>query len=110
MVANLITCLYAMVMMFVIVGIVLQIVEDGWLAPSSMFTMLVFGTFFVTAALHPQEIICLLYITVYYITIPSMYLLLIIYSVCNLNNVSWGTREVVQKKTRAVSCFLFLYV
>nr|ASF79498.1 chitin synthase B [Mythimna separata] len=99
--ANLITCLYAMVMMFVIVGIVLQIVEDGWLAPSSMFTILIFGSFFITAALHPQEIICLLYIAIYYITIPSMYMLLIIYSLCNLNNVSWGTREVAQKKTRA---------
>nr|AKZ08595.1 chitin synthase B [Helicoverpa armigera] len=97
--ASLITCAYAMVMMLVIVGIVLQIVEDGWLAPSSLFTAVIFGTFFVTAALHPQEIICLLYLTVYYVTIPSMYMLLIIYSLCNLNNVSWGTREVVQKKT-----------
>ena len=31
---------------------------------------------------------------IYFITIPSMYLLLVIYSVFNLNNVSWGTREV----------------
>ncbi|XP_026727307.1 chitin synthase chs-2-like [Trichoplusia ni] len=97
--ANVITCLYAMVMMMVIVGIAMQIVEDGWLAPSSMFTVVTFGAFFVTAALHPQEIICLLYIFVYYVTIPSMYMLLIIYSLCNLNNVTWGTREVVQKKT-----------
>nr|KAH9640257.1 hypothetical protein HF086_013456 [Spodoptera exigua] len=97
--ANLITCAYAMVMMIVIVGIVLQIVEDGWLAPSSMFTALIFGTFFITAVLHPQEIKCLLYLAVYYVTIPSMYMLLIIYSICNLNNVSWGTRETVQKKT-----------
>ncbi|CAG9784364.1 unnamed protein product [Diatraea saccharalis] len=97
--ASLITCAYAMIMMLVIVGIVLQIIEDGWLAPSSIFTVLVFGSFFVTGALHPQEINCLLYLLVYYITIPSMYMLLIIYSLCNLNNVSWGTREVAQKKT-----------
>lgn len=88
-----------MLMMIVIVGIVLQIIEDGWLAPTSIFTVVTFGIFFLTAALHPQEIICLLYIFVYYITIPSMYMLLIIYSLCNLNNVSWGTREVAQKKT-----------
>ncbi|CAH0404859.1 unnamed protein product [Chilo suppressalis] len=97
--ASVITCAYAMVMMLVIIGIVLQILEDGWLAPSSIFTVLVFGSFFVTGALHPQEIGCLMYLTIYYITIPSMYMLLIIYSLCNLNNVSWGTREVVQKKT-----------
>lgn len=30
---------------------------------------------------------------VYYITIPSMYMLLIIYSLFNMNDVSWGTRE-----------------
>lgn len=102
MLANIITCAYAMIMIIVIVGIVLQIVEDGWLAPSSIFTIITFGIFFITAALHPQEIICLLYLVIYYITIPSMYMLLIIYSLCNLNNVSWGTREVAQKKTAKV--------
>ena len=38
---------------------------------------------------------------VYYITIPSMYLFLVIYSFFNLNVVSWGTREVAEKKTAA---------
>ena len=38
---------------------------------------------------------------IYYITIPSMYLFLVIYSVFNLNVVSWGTREVAKKKTAA---------
>ena len=28
-----------------------------------------------------------------------MYLFLVIYSIFNLNNVSWGTREVPKKKT-----------
>ncbi len=32
---------------------------------------------------------------IYYVTIPSMYLFLIIYAVFNLNVVSWGTREVI---------------
>ena len=36
---------------------------------------------------------------IYFITIPSMYLFLVIYSVFNLNVVSWGTREVPKKKT-----------
>ncbi|KAG7308892.1 hypothetical protein JYU34_006158 [Plutella xylostella] len=97
--ANLITCFYTMMMMVVMVGIVLQIMEDGWLAPSSMFTVATFSIFFITAALHPQEVGCLAYLLIYYITIPSMYMLLTIYSLCNLNNVSWGTREVAQKKT-----------
>lgn len=98
-----------MLMMVVIVGIVLQIVEDGWLAPSSIFTVVTFGIFFITAALHPQEMNCLGYLVIYYITIPSMYMLLIIYSLCNLNNVSWGTREIVQKKSAKV-CFIILFI
>lgn len=36
---------------------------------------------------------------IYFITIPSMYLLLVVYSVFNLNVVSWGTREVPKKLT-----------
>ncbi len=36
----------------------------------------------------------------YLLCIPAMYLLLIIYSITNLNVVSWGTREVQVKKTK----------
>lgn len=36
----------------------------------------------------------------YLLTIPSGYLLLVIYSICNLNDVSWGTREVPTKAER----------
>ena len=43
--------------------------------------------------------VCLPMGVIYYITIPSMYLFLTIYSVFNLNVVSWGTREVPKKKT-----------
>ena len=38
---------------------------------------------------------------IYLLCIPAMYLLLIIYSITNLNNVSWGTREVPVKKSKA---------
>ena len=30
---------------------------------------------------------------IYFLSIPSMYMLLTIYAVTNLNDVSWGTRE-----------------
>ena len=49
--------------------------------------------------MHPQEIKCLPMGIIYLITIPSMYLFLVIYSIFNLNVVSWGTREVPKKKT-----------
>ena len=46
-----------------------------------------------------QEIGCLPSVIIWWITIPSMYLFLVIYSFFNLNNVSWGTREVTEKKS-----------
>ncbi|KAG5866369.1 hypothetical protein JTB14_021882 [Gonioctena quinquepunctata] len=46
------------------------------------------------AFMHPQEFYCLKYGVIYYITVPSMYMLLVIYSVFNMNDVSWGTRDV----------------
>lgn len=52
------------------------------------------------AILHPQEFWCLPYGVIYYITIPAMYLLLVLYSFFNLHVVSWGTREVPKKKTK----------
>ena len=54
---------------------------------------LVFGSFVLAGIAHPQEIGCLPYLIIYYTTIPAMYLLLVIFSIFNLNDVSWGTRE-----------------
>ena len=44
--------------------------------------------------LHIEEFYCMLYMLVYLITIPSMYILLVIYSLFNLWNTGWGTREI----------------
>ena len=65
-----------------------------------MSIVLVGGSFILAAILHPQEFWCLPYGLIYYITIPSMYLLLVIFSIFNLNDVSWGTREVPKKKSQ----------
>ncbi|KAK9695518.1 hypothetical protein QE152_g32521 [Popillia japonica] len=85
---------YSLVMMAVLIGVVLQTTSDGWLAPSSLFFFGMVSGYIITALLHPKETHCLKYALVYYVTIPSMYMLLVIYSVFNMNNVSWGTREV----------------
>ncbi|XP_046404364.1 chitin synthase chs-2-like [Ischnura elegans] len=99
-VALLISTLYALVMVAVLVGIMMQMAEDGPLAPSSLFLFTVAGEFIITAFLHPKEFFCLIHGVTYYITVPSMYLLLIIYSIFNLNNVSWGTREIISNKKK----------
>ena len=58
------------------------------------------GSFVVAALLHPQEFSCLAPAFLYLLSIPCMYLLLIIYSLINMNVVTWGTRETQSKKTK----------
>jgi chitin synthase len=100
-VAEIISALYGLVMIIVLVGIMLQIAEDGWLAPSSLLFFVVASQMVVAGLLHPQEWTCLLCGVIYYITVPSMYMLLIVFSVFNVHNVTWGTRD--SKKQSIVS-------
>ncbi|RUS82702.1 hypothetical protein EGW08_009539 [Elysia chlorotica] len=50
-----------------------------------------------SAWIHSQEFFCILPGVVYFLTIPANFLLLTVFYLCNLNNVSWGTREVVSQ-------------
>jgi len=103
LVAQILSTAYALVMMAVIVGTALQLGEDGVGSPSAIFLISLSGSFFIAACLHPQEFWCIVPGLIYLLSIPSMYLLLILYSIINLNVVTWGTREVVAKKTKKVS-------
>ncbi|XP_015191639.1 PREDICTED: uncharacterized protein LOC107074595 isoform X2 [Polistes dominula] len=98
--AQILSTAYAMIMMAVIVGTALQLGEDGIGSPSAIFLISLSGSFFIAACLHPQEFLCIVPGIIYLLSIPSMYLLLILYSIINLNVVSWGTREVQVKKTK----------
>jgi chitin synthase len=92
------SAMYAVIMMAVIVGTTIQIAEDSWTSPNAVFLMLLVFIFLVASFSHPQEFWCILPGLLYFLCIPSGYLLLIIYSLTNLNIVSWGTREVEKKK------------
>lgn len=54
-------------------------------------------SFFLSAVMHPQEFACVLPLLIYMLLIPSMYMLLSIYSATNMHVVAWGTREVKSK-------------
>lgn len=58
------------------------------------------GVMIIAAILHPQEFTDLLSGLLYFISIPSGYLLLTIYMLTNMHNVSWGTREVAKAKPK----------
>ncbi|KAI1291990.1 Chitin synthase 8 [Halotydeus destructor] len=98
--AQLLSAAYAMLMMAVFVGTAIQMTEDGVSSPSAIFFIALTGSFFVAGILHPQEFSCVTPIFLYFLSIPCMYMLLMIYSLVNLNNVTWGTREVQTKKTK----------
>ncbi|XP_076459203.1 chitin synthase chs-2-like [Babylonia areolata] len=84
---------YALLMMVVIVGLILEMKKDGICAPTTIFMIFVVGVFVVSAIMHPMEFYCLFHGLLYLLAIPAMSMLLMIYSICNLNVVSWGTRE-----------------
>ena len=48
------------------------------------------GIFIAAALLHPKEFTCLFHAIWYLLCLPSGYLLLTIYSLCNLTDRSWG--------------------
>lgn len=97
-IAAFMSAIYAVVMMAVIVGTTIQIAEDSWTSPNAIFLIMLVLIFIIAAVTHPQEFWCIVPGMLYFLCIPSGYLLLLIYSLCNLNIVSWGTREVEKKK------------
>lgn len=91
--AEIISTIYGLIMGIVLVGIVVQISEDGLLAPSTLLFFIITGQIIIAGLLHPREVSCLICIVIYYLTVPSMYMLLIIFALFNLHNISWGTRD-----------------
>ncbi|KAI7802330.1 hypothetical protein IRJ41_006855 [Triplophysa rosa] len=93
---------------FLMAGTILSIIGDlirnnTFMTPSGLFLIGMVVLYLTTAALHPQEFSLVIYGLLYFLCIPSGYLLLAIYSIVNMNNVSWGTRETGgQAKTAAV--------
>lgn len=92
-IGGLLSTLYTCVMLIVLVSIIQSATRLDELNPSLVF-IVVFAAAFVFAGLvHPQETGCLVHGILYFLTIPSGYLILVIYSMCNLHVTSWGTRE-----------------
>ena len=97
MIAQLLTFIYVIMMIAAYIGICIQIIETGPLSLTALGFFFTFGSFIVAAVFHPQEWTDLFCCVIYVATIPSMYLLLTIYAVFNMNDISWGTREIHTK-------------
>ncbi|XP_012941255.1 chitin synthase chs-2 [Aplysia californica] len=92
-IAAVLSAIYSLLMMAVVVGTVVQVAEDSIVSPNAIFLFMLIAIFITSAAFHPQEFLCLLPGALYMLALPSAYVLLMIYAMCNLNVVSWGTRE-----------------
>ncbi|XP_033728979.1 chitin synthase chs-2-like [Pecten maximus] len=90
---------YSLLMMIVFIGLLKEAAEAGFCSVTTVFLLFVAGVFVLAACLHPQEFFCVLHGFLYFLSIPSMSMLLMIYSLGNLHVVSWGTRESKQPTT-----------
>ncbi|XP_053409096.1 uncharacterized protein LOC123560719 isoform X2 [Mercenaria mercenaria] len=100
-IAEVLTGLYSFVMMIVLVGTIVTAAQESPFHPSVIFLGFLVVAFTFSAFLHPKEWSCIIFGALYFLLIPTGFLLLNIYSLCNLHVVSWGTREVPKKKTKA---------
>ncbi|CAL1526679.1 unnamed protein product [Lymnaea stagnalis] len=100
-IAAVLSAIYSLLMMAVIVGTAVQIAEDSLISPNALFLIMMIAIFIVSASFHPQEFFCLLPGALYFLALPSGYVLLMIYAMCNLHVVSWGTRETSSQERKA---------
>ena len=98
--AAVLSAIFTVVMMIATVGTIISIVTENFGSPNVVFLTGLVAVFTIAGILHPQEFFCLVYGLLYFLTVPSTFILLTVYYLCNLNNVSWGTRETPKKKTK----------
>ncbi|XP_050981710.1 chitin synthase 1 isoform X2 [Labeo rohita] len=108
-IAAILSVIYAFLMTASFFSIIGDMVKQGtFITPTGLFLVSGAILYMVTAILHPQECTLIIYGLMYFICIPSGYLLLTIYSLVNMHIVSWGTRESSkgkeQKKQVGVVC------
>ena len=70
---------------------------------STIYSGIFAVTFILAGIFHLNEFFYLFHFIWYLLCLPSGYLFLIIYSVCNINNRSWGTREGTRPKSNSGS-------
>ncbi|XP_052786290.1 uncharacterized protein LOC128221729 [Mya arenaria] len=115
-VAKLLTFLYAVIMSAVMVGAAVQIANDFSkdsdtvinkasfpISITTLYLGIMVGIFFITGILHLWEFVYLLHGVWFFLCIPAGYLVLMIYSISNITDRSWGTREVKTHSVREVN-------
>ncbi len=84
---------YSILMMIVVVGTIVRIVDGSWKTTAVLFLVIMAIIFFLTALCHPFELNCVEPCLLFFLCIPTSYILIIIYSLTNMNTFNWGTRD-----------------
>ncbi|CAC5365455.1 CHS1 [Mytilus coruscus] len=91
--AAILSCIYGIVMLIGLIGVVRDAVDIGFCSITTIFIIFETGVFIISAILHPKEFLCIIPGLIYFFAIPSMSMLMFLYAIGNLHDVSWGTRE-----------------
>ncbi|XP_076465689.1 uncharacterized protein LOC143297300 [Babylonia areolata] len=91
--AAILSSVYAIIMLLVTVGTVINLATASILSPDVLFLVALAVIFIFAGFIHPNELFCLFHGILYYLTVPSTFVFLTVFFLCNLNVVSWGTRE-----------------
>ncbi|CAC5394646.1 CHS1 [Mytilus coruscus] len=94
--AALLSTVYTLVMVIVTVGLFVNISAEKTYSPNVIFFVEILCIFLIAGFAHPKELMCLVHGFLYYLMVPSTFIFLTVYYMCNIHVVSWGTRE---KKT-----------
>ena len=97
-VAAIMSSVYAIVMLMVTIGTIINLATSEISSPDVLFLVSLVAIFMFAGFLHPNELMCLVHGLLYYITVPSTFVFLTVFFLCNLNIVTWGTREGGPKK------------
>jgi chitin synthase len=96
---------YSILMMIVVVGTIVRVVDGSWKTTAVLFLVIMAVIFFLTAICHPFELSCVKPCFLFFLCIPTSYILIIIYSLTTMNQCTWGTRDnvFVPQKRRKVN-------
>ncbi|CAC5394645.1 CHS1 [Mytilus coruscus] len=94
--AALLSTVYTLVMVIVTVGLFVNLATEKSYSPNVIFFVEILSIFIIAGFAHPKELMCLVHGLLYYLMVPSTFIFLTVYYMCNIHVVTWGTRE---KKT-----------
>ena len=87
----------ALTIVALLVSFVLKIVTDP-LALQGMLLVLVIMSYVLAGIMHPSDLTIILYGFVYLLLLPTIYMLLPLYTLFNADVMSWGTRDAVDEE------------